>query len=75
MLLDLGLEFFFEALAHPLAAFGLDGQFQFAQRIAGACLRVHQFTFHLVALSQEEPIFPAIIMVVVSSSAQAEGGG
>jgi hypothetical protein len=31
VLLDLGLELFFEAAAHPLAAFGLDLQFHVAQ--------------------------------------------
>jgi hypothetical protein len=34
--LDLGLEFFLKAAAHPLAPFGLDFQFHVAQRSGGA---------------------------------------
>ena len=70
MLLDLGLEFFFEAAAHPLAALGLDFQFQRPQRIASACVRVHLLAFRSsCSHSEEEPIFPVRIMAVVSSSA------
>jgi hypothetical protein len=42
---DLGLEFLFEAAAHPFAPLGLDFQFHVAQRTCGACFRVHPFTF------------------------------
>ena len=70
MSLDLGLELFFEAAAHPLAALGLDFQFQFTQRIASACLRVHVLPLVIgCSHSEEEPIFPATIMAVVSSYA------
>jgi hypothetical protein len=59
VLLDLGLEFFFEAAAHPLAALGLDFQFHVAQRSSGACIRVHLLTFRSGCFhSEEEPIFP-----------------
>ena len=71
MLLDLGLEFFLEAAAHPLAPLGLDFQFQFTQRITSACIRVHLLAFRLgCSHSEKEPIFPVSIMAVVSSSAQ-----
>ena len=70
MLLDLGLEFFLEAAAHPLAPLGLDFQFQFTQRITSACIRVHLLAFRLgCSHSEKEPIFPVSIMAVVSSSA------
>ena len=70
MLLDLGLKFFGEAAAHPLAAFGLDLQLHVAQPSASACFRVHLLTFRSGCLhSEEEPIFPATIMAQVSSYA------
>ena len=70
VLLDLGLEFFLEAAAHPLAPLGLDFQFQFTQRITSACIRVHLLAFRLgCSHSEKEPIFPVSIMAVVSSSA------
>jgi hypothetical protein len=71
VLLDLGLKFFCEAAAHPLAPFGLDLQLHVAQRSASACFRVHLLTFRSGCFhSDEEPIFPATIMVPVSSSAR-----
>ena len=74
MLLDLGLEFFFEAAAHPLAPLGLDFQFHLAQRMTRALIRVHLLAFRSgCSHSEEEPIFPAPIMVVVSSRAQGIG--
>lgn len=70
MLLNLGLKFFLEAMAHPLAAFGLDLQFHVAQRSATACFRVHLLTFRSGCFhSDEEPIFPDRIMAQVSSYA------
>jgi len=48
VLFDLGLEFFFEPAAHPLAPFGFDFQFHVAQRISGAGFRVHEFNLSLV---------------------------
>jgi hypothetical protein len=70
VLLDLGLEFFFEAAAHPLTPLHFDFQFHVTQRTCGACFRVHPSPFVFVfSLSEEEPIFPALSMVRVSSCA------
>jgi hypothetical protein len=45
VLLDLGLELFFEAAAHPLPAFDLDLQFHVAQRTGRVGFRVHLLPF------------------------------
>src|SRR5438093_9049608 len=51
------LEFLLQPLAHPLAAFGHDFHFDFAQRARGILIRVHgPFAGGCFCFSDEEPI-------------------
>ena len=75
LLFDLRLELLLEPSAHPFAAFGFHFQFQFPQGITSAGVRVHALPLVIGCyLSDEEPTFPAIIMVRVSSCAPEELG-